>query len=387
VNAGDVGTGIAAERELALFGAVADALSRETDVRASLERTLEIVSAHLDLETGWIWLLDSQTRDFYLAAARNLPPYLQEPVQMTGEQCWCMESFFDGDFVSDNVDVIECSRLRKGYRSGAEALTGGLRYHASVALRFGDRQLGIMNLTGRHWRPLSKHELQLLSTIGAQVGLAIERARLADETIALARSDERARMAREIHDTLAQDLTAIGLHLESALRRLPDDETRERVDRALSVSRDSLRRARESVLNLRSDPLDGKPLPTALAALARRFTSQFGILATFAGDASVSLMHGAEVELYRVATEALTNVQRHARARRVDVHLRADDAEVVLSVVDDGIGYTPAPADSDRYGVVGMEERVRGLGGAFSIARGPDSRGTVVEARVPRATA
>jgi two-component system, NarL family, sensor kinase len=384
VSASDLGTPVAAGRELALLGAIADALSRETDVRASLERTLEIVSAHLDLETGWIWLLDPQTQDFYLAAERNLPPYLQEPVQMTGEQCWCMESFFDGDFISDNVDVIECSRLRKGHRSGAEALTGGLRYHASVALRFGDRQLGIMNLTGRHWRALSRHELQLLSTIGAQVGLAIERARLADETIALARSDERARMAREIHDTLAQDLTAIALQLEGALRRLPDDEARERVDRALAVSRDSLRRARESVLNLRSDPLDGKPLPAALAALARRFTSQTGILGTFSGDVSLPLTHAVEVELYRIATEALTNVGRHAHARRVDVHLGADAEAVTLAIADDGVGYDASSPEADRYGVVGMAERARAVGGTFTIGRGPEGRGTVVEARVPR---
>jgi two-component system NarL family sensor kinase len=388
MSASELGAPGSTERELALLGSVADALSRETDARASLERTLEIVSAHLDLETGWIWLLDPQTQDFYLAAARNLPPYLQEPVQMTGEQCWCMESFFDGDFVSDNVDVIECSRLRKGHRSGAEALTGGLRYHASVALRFGDRQLGIMNLTRKHWRPLSKHDLQLLSTIGSQVGLAIERARLADETATLARSDERARMAREIHDTLAQDLTAIALQLESALRRLPDEgETRERIDQALAVARDSLRRARESVLNLRSDPLDGKPLPVALSALVRRFTSRTGILATFSGAVTVPLTHAAEVELYRIATEALTNVERHARAHRVDVRVDAEGADLVLAIADDGVGYDAASPEANRYGVVGMAERARGLGGTFSVTRGEGGSGTVVRVRVPNAPA
>ncbi len=372
----------------AVWGAVADVLANRTDVAAALTGALDVICERLDLETGWIWLYDGAAQSFYLAAARNLPPYLQEPVQMTGDACWCMESFDAGDFVSQNVDIIECSRLRKGKRSGAEALTGGLRYHASVALRFGGRQLGIMNLTTRNWRRLDDEALAVLSTVGHQVGIAVERGRLADETSALARADERARMAREIHDTLAQDLTAISLQLEGALRRLSgDDESTARIERALGVTRDSLRRARESVLNLRSDPLDGKPLPAALAALARRFTSRTGIVANLLAEAAVPLTHAAEVELYRVAAEALTNVERHAHAHAVELHLKRAGEDVLLTIVDDGTGYVPAPPGSERYGVIGMEERTRAAGGSLSIVRGPGDRGTIVNARVPAAEA
>jgi two-component system, NarL family, sensor kinase len=371
-------------RELELLDAVAGALSRETSVSAMLSRALDIVATRLDLETGWVWLLDRETNHFYLAAERALPPYLQAPVQMTGDACWCMESFFDGDFASKNVDVIACSRLRS---AGSEALTGGLRHHASVVLRFGERELGIMNLTGRHFGPLSEHELRVLSTIGAQVGLAIERARLADETITLARSDERSRMAREIHDTLAQDLTAIALQLEHALRRLPDGaEVRGPIERALDVTRGSLRRARESLSNLRVDPLDGRPLAAALAALTRRFTSQTGILATLSGDLAAALPYAAEVELYRIASEALTNVERHARARRVAIRLQSVGPDLVMEVEDDGVGYDGQPGER-RFGIVGMAERAQAAGGAFSIGRGPTGRGTLVEARIPQAGA
>jgi two-component system, NarL family, sensor kinase len=375
-------TEASAGAELALLDALAGALSRESSASAMLARALDVVATHFDLETGWIWLLDPQTDRFYLAAERNLPPFLQEPVQMTGEVCWCMESFFDGDFASKNVDVIACSRLRDAEDA---ASAGGLRHHASVVLRFGDRELGIMNVTGRHWRRLSERELSLLSTIGAQLGLAIERARLADETLALARSDERTRMAREIHDTLAQDLTAIALQLEHALRRLRDESgARESVQRALGVARESLGRARESVLNLRADPLGGRPLPSALASLTRAFTSRTGILATFASDAVVPIAHATEVELYRIASEALTNVERHAQARRVEVSLRASDDGVRLAVEDDGIGYDGNSGRERRYGVLGMAERAQAARGTFSIGAVP-GRGTRVEAVIPRA--
>src|SRR6202011_1224626 len=112
--------------------------------------------------------------------------------------------------------------------------------------------VGIMNVTGPSWRELTADELRLLSTIAHQVGIAVERARLATESTRLARAEERARRAREIHDTLAQGLTAIILQMEGALPHLGSDpdRARERLQRALETARESLEEARRSVLDL-----------------------------------------------------------------------------------------------------------------------------------------
>src|SRR5215217_8778527 len=114
--------------------------------------------------------------------------------------------------------------------------------------------MGLMNVTGPSWRELTREELRLLSTIAYQVGIAIERARLAEESTRLTRAEERARIAREIHDTLAQGLTAIGLDIEGALRNLEKspERVRERLERALNTTRASLEDARHSVLDLRA---------------------------------------------------------------------------------------------------------------------------------------
>ena len=116
------------ERDVALFDAIAGALTA-TDVEVALEAALREIVRALDLATGWIWLVDPESDRFYLAAAHELPPYLREPVQMTGDPCWCMESFVDGDFDSKNVDIIACSRLRRGAEEGGAAIvqmgTGG----------------------------------------------------------------------------------------------------------------------------------------------------------------------------------------------------------------------------------------------------------------------
>lgn len=373
--------------DAAILEAVARVLADVADGPAALERTLEIVADSLGLVAGWVWLIDPDTARFYLAASYRLPPYLQQPVQMTGETCWCIESFHDGDFVSKNVDVIECSRLRRAIAHGERELTGELKYHASVALRFGARELGIMNVSGPNWRALSERDLRLLSAVGAQTGMAVELARLSEMGATLARTQERARLARELHDTLAQDLTAIALQLESALGRIDPgaSEARAPMETALAVTRDALEHARDSVLTLRADPLGGRPLAAALAGLVRRFTSESGVIASLHDGLSRTLPHLTEVELFRIASEALTNVRNHARAHRAEVRLVRDGAsgEIVLRVEDDGIGYVPARAEASRYGIVGMTERARSLGGTLHVGRVASGGGTFVEARVP----
>jgi two-component system NarL family sensor kinase len=381
----------ASAASLGIVNKVAEALNSSPDVRQALERTLSLVADMLGLHTGWVWLLDQETRHFYAAAERELPPYLQERVRMAGRRrCWCIDDFRDGELTPTNIDVMECSRLEPAFRSKSAALAAGLRYHASIPLYFQDKPLGIMNVTGPEWRKLTADELQLLSTIAYQVGIAIERARLAEDATRLARAEERTRLAREIHDTLAQGLTAIALNIEGAMHRLEThpDQARERLGRALAMARENLEDARRSVLDLRSAAgLEGKPLAEALAGLARTFTSDTGVPATVRAANVGELPQRTERELYRIAQEALTNVRKHAHAHSVEITLRRRGATLTLSVRDDGRGFArgarpTGPAIDGGQGLVGMRERARLLGGRLQISSATE-RGTRVVARVP----
>ena len=370
-------------RDLAILAAIAEALNSAPDVQRALERTLAMVADLLGLRTGWVWLLDPEGGRFYNAAAQDLPPYLQEPVRMTGRSCWCIDEFREGNLTPKNIDVMECSRLRPAVKLKATDLTRGLAYHASIPLYFQDKPLGIMNVTGPAWRELTADELRLLSTIAYQVGIAIERARLAEDSARLARAEERSRIAREIHDTLAQALIAIALQLEGALRAMDASppRARARVERALAVTRESLDEARRSVLNLRAAPLAGKPLPEALTALGRTLTAETGIRVHVDAPA-VSLPPRVEAELFRVAQEALANVRRHAGATEVEITLTAAPRRVRLAIRDNGTGFAPAAVPEGRLGLVGMRERAQVLGGELRVqsARG---RGTTITADVP----
>jgi two-component system NarL family sensor kinase len=380
-----------AERELEILSAVAAALNSSRDVREALERTLSMVADLLELKTGWVWLVDQDTGHFYSAAERELPPYLQERVRMAGRRtCWCLDDFRDGELTPTNIDVIECSRLQPAFHSKSVAEAAGLRYHASIPLYFQDKPLGIMNVTGPEWRKLTAEELRLLSTIAYQVGIAIERARLAEDATRLARAEERTRIAREIHDTLAQGLTAIALNIESAMNRLETrpDQARERLQSALDMARENLEDARRSVVDLRTaSQLEGKPLAEALAGLARSFTSATGIPVRFDVDAECTerLPLRIEAELFRIVQEALTNVRKHAHARRVEIVMRRRGSSLSLLVRDDGRGFVvSARRRPDSHGLVGMRERAKLLGGRVEISSKPGG-GTRVRALIPMA--
>jgi two-component system NarL family sensor kinase len=371
-------------KDLEILSAIAETLNSSSTVREALERTLDLVAELFGLETGWVWLVDADSDHIYSAAARNLPPYLQEPVRMTGKSCWCIEEFRSGSLQPRNVDVITCSRLLPAVREHQEDLTRGVAHHASIPLYFREKPLGIINVTAPSLRRLHSRELRLLGTIGDQVGIAIERARLAEESATLARVDERTRLSREIHDTLAQSLAALALQIETALDHLDadPDRARERLEKALATARHSLDEARASVTNLRAQALAGKPLPQALAALAREFISAYGIRVAFETRGECRLPVNVEAELYRIAQQALTNVQQHAHAREVTMTLVCTMRRATLSIMDDGSGFNPRVLAPERHGISGMRERARLAGGTLRI-NSRKGRGTAVTATVP----
>jgi two-component system NarL family sensor kinase len=370
-----------------VLNAITEALHSSADLRRALERTLSLVAGLLGLRTGWVWLQDPDTQQFYVAATQRLPPYLQEPVRMSGSWCYCTDLFRKGKLQPTNVDVLECSRLHSAFHAQDPSLTEGLRYHASIPLYFRERPLGIMNIAGPAWRAIAPQELRLLSTIASQIGIAVERARLAEESARVSRAEDRARLAREIHDGLAQELTAIGLDIEGALRHVDvqPGEAKERLQRALTTTREALEQARASVLNLRAEPLAERTLPEALSAFSRRFTSETGIPVHLDIDSGLTLPLQIESEVYHIAQEAIANIRLHAHATAAYLTVRVSGGNLLMTVRDNGAGMTAEVSSSPpagHHGIVGMRERARLLGGQLRVTSRP-GRGTTVTARIP----
>jgi two-component system NarL family sensor kinase len=381
--------------ELSILNDVARALNASIDLPTLLARALEKVTELLGLSTGWVLLFDETSGAPYLAATQNLPPGLAEEPKFTTGWCYCLEALRDGELDGpENVEVIYCSRLRKLALDREK--TAGLQVHASIPLEVsagdgGLERLGMLNVAGPEWRELDPDELNLLRTIGDVLGVAIERARLHARRLESAQTEERNRLAREIHDTLAQDLSAIAFQLEAAEALLAQQAEPERVRRsvsaALDLARKGLEETRRSVLDLRAAPLEGRTLPAALTALAAGAEAPAVTFEAAGADASTRtlLPPAVEVGLYRIAQEALQNALHHAAAARILIRLEASPDRVRLTIQDDGRGFAmEGAAAASRFGLVGMRERAHLLGGSFQIESSPGA-GTRITVEVPLA--
>jgi two-component system, NarL family, sensor kinase len=267
--------------------------------------------------------------------------------------------------------VITCSRLSRLVDG-----TGGLRFHASIPLYAQDQKLGVLNVASAGWRELSDDDLRLLYTVGDMLSVAIARSYLFARSLQLGAVEERNRLAREIHDTLAQSFSAIALQLETADALLEDAEAMPRprhyVQRALQLARTGLEEARRSVLDLRAAPLEGRTLAQAVAALVQQgpWAEQAVTHFQLVGDDRALPPH-VEAGLYRIAQELLTNSARHAGARQLTVELTLNPETVTLTVEDDGRGFDPAQVAPDQYGLIGINERIKLLGGALVVESAP----------------
>ncbi|MGW4679036.1 sensor histidine kinase [Micromonospora taraxaci] len=233
---------------------------------------------------------------------------------------------------------------------------------------------------------LGEANRQLTETVRENAGLHAQLLAQAREAGVL---DERQRMAREIHDTLAQGLTGIITQLEAAEQgRDRSADWRRHVDNALVLARESLTEARRSVRAVRPETLETARLPDALVELGGRWSALNGVRAEVATTGTPRPLHPeVEVTLLRAAQEALANVARHAAASRVGLTLSYMTDVVTLDVRDDGTGFDvtgqPAPREpGGGYGLTVMRQRVTRVGGELAVESEPGS-GTAVSASVP----
>ncbi len=224
---------------------------------------------------------------------------------------------------------------------------------------------------------LAEANAQLETALAENAGLQAQLLTQAREAGVL---DERQRMAREIHDTLAQGFTGIIAQLEAA-RQNPAQWDRF-ADQAQALARDNLSEARRSVRALQPEDLDDAHLPDAIAGMSRRWSDASGVpVGVETTGEPKPMLADVEVALFRVAQEALTNVAKHAKASRVGLTLSYLDDVVLLDVRDDGVGFTPG-RDGDGFGLTSMRQRLLRVAGSLAVESTP-GEGTAVNATVP----
>jgi signal transduction histidine kinase/streptogramin lyase len=199
---------------------------------------------------------------------------------------------------------------------------------------------------------------------------------------------ERARLAREIHDTLAQGFVGISSQLEAVATELPDDlsPARRYLDLARRMARHSITEARRSVIDLRAAALEGQNLAAALHSGAQIWTAGSGVeVEVDIAEAQQVLPEEFEQHLLRITQEAVTNVVKHAGATRISVKMQLEGGKIRLCISDNGRGFDQQKAFSQlggHFGLIGMRERAERLGGELKLASEP-GQGTQILVTVP----
>src|SRR5262245_44376798 len=272
--------------ELSTLTALAQTLSSPSDLKESIEATLDSVGGLLAMEMAWLWLLDQRSGEEYLAFARGVP-----------------------DDARDHPDILYGDLLD----------TFGLAFHASVPLGLGARPLGSLHIAGRLARQLAPDELSLLTIAAALVSFALERDRMEAEAARSAMAEAQPPSARDHYDAIANELAGAAWHLEAAeqLAAQTKERLRERIRSAFDVARTARGEARRSVFELRSTPLEAHSLPDALQALAAHTRHVDGRpldvrVALIGFDLDRNLPSAAEAGLFRIAQQALASLARQA---------------------------------------------------------------------------
>jgi signal transduction histidine kinase len=206
-----------------------------------------------------------------------------------------------------------------------------------------------------------------------------------------AQEDERARIARDLHDHLGQQLTALRLTLEGHQERLgPEHPSTDQVRNALTLAQQIDDDLDFLAWELRPAALDDHGLAAALPVFVREWSEHYNIPVEFRGQhlTTGQLGRDAEVVFYRVAQEALNNVLKHAHATRVDVLIEPRDGAVRMVIEDNGVGFETADREDTRdrgIGIIGMRERAALIGGSLQIESQP-GQGTSVFLEAPTAS-
>ena len=349
------------------------------DVDKLLTRVVELIRDVFEYYQVHIYLLDQESQLLVLrASSGEVGPAIQQ-LAIAGSSL-NSEAFQSGEAVLVN-DVSQHPRFL------ADESLPDTRSELVVPLRASGRVIGTLDVQSAEVNAFADDDVLVIQSLGDQVAVAIENARLVGRSRELAVVEERNRMARELHDSMTQLLYSLVL-FAGASRQAVQANRLDRAERHLvrveQSAQQALKEMRLLVFELRPHSLDDEGLVGALQQRLDAVENRVGMTAQLEVEGELELSDAVEDGLYRIAQEALTNALKHACASSVRVQLSADDRAVRLEVIDDGCGFVPANvAGLGGMGLVSMRERAEVLGGALAVVSAP-GRGTSVQVTVER---
>jgi len=395
-------------RFLSVLNRVGRTVSQSLVIDDVLSNAMEAVFEVMPADACWIYLR-RETEDFLrLRAQRGFPETILEQVRRQIVEYG--QGIIGKVAESSQLLLLEGPELQED-EWAKELIIAQAEWQAVAAapLLAQETIIGVLGMATRSDQTYTGAEVELLEAIGDQLAIAVVNARLYRRSREVATLEERNRVAREIHDTLAQGFTGILVQLQAAERLSLKHPERavQSLQEARELARLSLQEARRSVLNLRPTALEHHTLDKVIVHEVERFEKDSGVKANFVLEGYPSLLPSTiEQNLYRITQEALTNIRRHAEATRTTVTLSFEPGHVALTIIDDGIGLNGrelggeqvfsigdldsqhgpeelADLPSGGFGLVGIQERVNLMKGQVTIGS-PPTGGTRIKVVIPK---
>jgi len=373
-------------RELEILNSIAAAVNRSLNLTEVFQYAIDTTGDALGLEIGAAFRLDEEAAEdpdlrLTLLAHRGLSaeflPFV-EHLALRG-------SMIEKALPAGGPLVWKPSEYRlEPVRSAL--VQEGLAFGISVPFMAQGRLLGAMVLGARRERSMSLEELSLLASIGQEVSMAVNNARLYDRAQQMAALEERNRLAQELHDSVTQSLYSLTLYAEAAARMLEAGQSKKAAGQLRELgdtAREALQEMRLLIFELKPLDLEKAELEEAIRSRLDAVEGRVGLQADLRVTGEARIGNPLKLELYYVAREALNNVLKHACAQSICVLLTLGPDEVALEVNDDGKGFDPQVGGaSGGMGLGGMAERARRVGGEFAVQSCP-GHGTRVSFRAP----
>jgi len=369
-------------RRLALLNSVATAASESLDLDEVAAAITRNVTQALTADAAGVALVSEEDGELRLVAQSGLPDNIADAGGRLGPyDCECRKALIRGQTIvaEDSRENAACA----GAFPDGPAMTC-----LSAPIRSKGNNIGAIIVARRTSRPLSSDDVDLVTALGLQVGPVLQNAQLFSKSGAIAVLQERQRVAREVHDGLAQTLGYLNIQMGITDRLLADGEPEKAAAELAAmgrVTRDAYEDLRQSIVDLRVPVSLRGDLRRTLREYVERFSLQTGVPCHFENrrGSPVALSPSAEVQIIRIVQEALTNVKKHAPGAKVWLSLKTNHRQVHATIEDDGPGFDLASiGHSGRFGLRTMKERAESVGGTFAVESRPGS-GTRLQVTVP----
>jgi nitrate/nitrite-specific signal transduction histidine kinase len=362
-------------RELAIMNAIISVASHSLDIEEILEDALKQTVEQMGFDAGVAFKFEPHPTPPLLMAHQGFEPAtavdLVNSYTIAGGE---IPAVYPEEVIAFGIEDFQDEKLRD------QLSQFDFQLLVYIPLSTKGYKLGFFILGKHEPSQLSPEELSLLSSIGKQVGVAMENARLYEQAEHAATAAERTRLARELHDAVTQTLFSANLIADVIPRiwRRDPEEGLQSLEELRQLTRGALAEMRTLLLEMRPESLERSNIKSLLTQLADAFVGRVRIPVDLEMNGECELTHEAKMVFYRVAQEALNNIAKHAGARQVALRLECQPGQTNLTIQDDGLGFEPDSIQPDHMGISIMRERADSIG-AYLRVESQIGQGTTVK--------